>query len=190
MDPEVHLLASDRALLDRALPRGVATLALSCAEDPELVRLVRRHARRVAPEIPVRMVAKLETGAALTAWRSLAAEADSLWLCRGDLAAELGLAMLPAATRRLLAEALPDTPLLVAGEVLYHMTVSPRPTRSEACHLADLIAAGVAGFVLSDETALGPHGPEAVAWIRRLEAGEQAGDQRPEAGEADLDGRG
>jgi pyruvate kinase len=170
VDPEVHLLASDRALLDRALPRGVTTLALSCAEDPELLRLVRRHARRVAPNLPVRMVAKLETSAALAAWRPLGSEADALWLCRGDLGAEMGLERLPAAVRRLLAEALPDTPLLVAGEVLYHMTVGPRPTRSELCHVADLITSGVAGFVLSDETAIGPHGPEAVGWLRRLEA--------------------
>ena len=32
-----------------------------------------------------------------------------------------------------------------------------------------LMAAGVAGFVLSDETAVGPHGVETVRWIRRLE---------------------
>ncbi|MFH1467411.1 MAG: pyruvate kinase [Pseudomonadota bacterium] len=172
VDGEVHLLASDRTLLDHALPRGVTTLALSCAEDPELLRLVRRHARRVAPDLPVRVVAKLETGAGLAAWQPLGAEADALWLCRGDLGAELGLTRFPAAQRRLLAEALPSTPLLVAGEVLYHMTVGPRPTRSELSHVADLIAAGVAGFVFSDETALGPHGPEAVGWIRRIEAGE------------------
>jgi pyruvate kinase len=170
IDPEVHLLANDRALLDRALGRGVQTLAVSCAADPELVRLVRRHARRAAPNLPVRVCAKIEQAAAIERWATLAAEADALWFCRGDLGAEIGPEHVPTAQRRLLAEALPDTPLLVAGQVLQHLTAAPHPTRSEICHAADLVVAGVAGFVLSDETALGPHGPEAVLWLRRIEA--------------------
>ena len=56
----------------------------------------------------------------------------------------------------------------MAGQVLHHLTVSPRPTRSEACHVAELVWRGIDGFVLSDETATGPHGPEAVRWLRRL----------------------
>jgi pyruvate kinase len=37
------------------------------------------------------------------------------------------------------------------------MTASPIPTRSEVCHLFDLLRAGYAGVVLSDETAIGQH---------------------------------
>ena len=48
------------------------------------------------------------------------------------------------------------------------MTVSPRPTRSEVCHVGDLVERGVAGFVLSDETATGAHGPEAVRVLRQI----------------------
>ena len=81
----------------------------------------------------------------------------------GDLGAEVGLARLPALQRRLLDATLGRTTVFVAGQVLHHMTVSPRPTRSEVCHVGDLVERGVAGFVLSDETATGPHGPEAVA---------------------------
>ncbi len=170
LDLEVHVLPSDRTLLDAALGRGVQALAVSYARNPDLLRLVRRHARNAAPDSAVRVYAKIEQPAAIDAWKMLADSADALWLCRGDLGAEVGLEHLPALQRRLLSEALPDTPLFVAGQVLHHLTASPRPTRSEACHVADLVVAGAAGFVLSDETAMGPHGPAAVRWIRKLAA--------------------
>jgi pyruvate kinase len=34
--------------------------------------------------------------------------------------------------------------------------------------VGDLVDRGVAGFVLSDETATGPHGPEAVSVLRQI----------------------
>ena len=46
-------------------------------------------------------------------------------------------------------------PVLMAGQVLEHLTRHPEPTRSEVCHLFDLVARGFAGIVLSDETAIG-----------------------------------
>jgi pyruvate kinase len=170
VDLEVHLLPSDRALLERAVKRGVQTLAVSYARHPDLLRLVRRYARNAAPGQPVHVIAKLEQPAALEAWSVLAEASDALWFCRGDLGAEVGIEGLPALQRRTLALALPEAKLLVAGQVLHHMCHSPRPTRSEACHVSDLVEAGVAGFVLSDETALGEHGPEAVRWLKRLYA--------------------
>lgn len=170
LDLEVHVLPSDRTLLDAALAKGVRSLAVSYARNPDMLRLVRRYARNAAPDAAVRVYAKIEQPGAVDAWKVLADAADALWFCRGDLGAEAGLERLPALQRRLLAQALPDTPLFMAGQVLHHLTTSPRPTRSEACHVADLLWAGVCGFVLSDETATGPHGPEAVRWLRKLYA--------------------
>ena len=50
----------------------------------------------------------------------------------------------------------------MAGQVLEHLTEHPEPTRSEVCHLSDLVARGYAGIVLSDETAIGRHPVRAV----------------------------
>jgi pyruvate kinase len=50
-------------------------------------------------------------------------------------------------------------PVLMAGQVLEHLTSHSEPTRSEVCHLFDLIERGYSGVVLSDETAVG-HDPE------------------------------
>lgn len=102
------------------------------------------------------LIAKLERAEALADVDSIAAAADELWLCRGDLGAELGLPEMARRTHHFTGQVrqLP-VPSLMAGQVLEHMTGSPTPTRSEICHLYDALQAGYAGFVLSDETAVG-----------------------------------
>jgi pyruvate kinase len=57
-------------------------------------------------------------------------------------------------------------PVLLAGQVLEHMTGHPTPTRSEICHLYDALERGYAGVVLSDETAVGRHPVESVRFAR------------------------
>ena len=52
--------------------------------------------------------------------------------------------------------------MLTAGQVLEHLTAHRDPTRSELCHLHDLVTRGDAGIVLSDETAIGRHPVHAV----------------------------
>jgi pyruvate kinase len=158
-----RLLDNDRALVTVALDLGIETVAVSYAATPGVLRAAQEATGR-----SLALVAKLEQPEALERVEDLLAASDALWLCRGDLGAEVGLARLPALQRRLLDATLGRAPVLVAGQVLHHMTASPRPTRSEVCHVADLLERGVAGFVLSDETAAGPHGPEAVRWLRRI----------------------
>ncbi len=50
-----------------------------------------------------------------------------------------------------------SAPAILAGQVLEHMTTFPQPTRSELCHLFDILEDGYAGVVLSDETAVGDY---------------------------------
>ncbi len=163
--PDARLLPHDRDLLEQALGLGLRSFALSYTCSPAQLQAVRALA---APH-RIQLAAKLEQPAAVRTHSALSGHADALWLCRGDLGAEVGLERLPALQHELLERLEPaDPPLLIAGQVLHHLTRSPRPTRSEVCHAADLRRAGAAGFVLSDETAIGPHGPEAVAWLKRL----------------------
>ncbi len=174
LPPAEDLLPRDRELLGAAIDLGVRHLAVSYATAPRLLERVREAAAEQGAA-DVTLHAKIEQPDAIEALAGLADAADTLWLCRGDLGAEVGLARLPRLQRRVLDEVPLDTPLFVAGQVLHHLTVSPRPTRAEACQVAELVWRGVAGFVLSDETARGPHGPEAVAWLKRLVEAAQEG---------------
>jgi len=104
------------------------------------------------------LIAKLERETAVEDAAGISRFSDELWLCRGDLGAEMGLKAMAGAVYRFsnrLAE-LP-VPVLLAGQVLEHMTVSPVPTRAEVCSLHDALERGYRGVVLSDETAVGEY---------------------------------
>ncbi len=112
---------------------------------------------------PAHLIAKLERALALADVGAIAAQSDELWLCRGDLGAEMGLKGMAEAVHEL-GQRIMDIhkPVLMAGQVLEHMTISATPTRSEICYLYDALAAGYAGVVLSDEAAVGNFGVESV----------------------------
>jgi pyruvate kinase len=102
------------------------------------------------------LIAKLERRQAMREAVEIAVSANELWVCRGDLGAEVGLKAL-AETVLDFADLLPriNVPVIMAGQVLEHMTRQPAPTRSEICYLYETLQRGYQGFVLSDEAAIG-----------------------------------
>lgn len=102
------------------------------------------------------LVAKLERGTALDDAARIAQFCEAVWLCRGDLGAEVGLPGMAAAAHRF-GQHVRDLPVpaLLAGQVLEHMTSYSTPTRAEVCGIYDARMLGYAGVVLSDETAVG-----------------------------------
>jgi pyruvate kinase len=102
------------------------------------------------------LIAKLERQPAVDQADEIARLVDEVWLCRGDLGAELGLReMAAAASRFTQTVGSISKPAILAGQVLEHMTAFPVPTRAEVCGLYDALAQGYQGIVLSDETAVG-----------------------------------
>ena len=105
-----------------------------------------------------RLIAKLERPEAMAAAVEIGARADEIWVCRGDLGTEVGATEMARLVHRFYG-IIPRlrVPAVMAGQVLEHMTDCPEPTRSEVCHLHDLLAGGFDGVVLSDEVAVGSH---------------------------------
>jgi len=102
------------------------------------------------------LIAKLERQPAVDEAGQIAMSADELWLCRGDLGAELGAWAMAAAAFRFSEQVRTlRVPVLLAGQVFEHMTEHQAPTRSELCAAYDALMKGYRGFVLSDETAIG-----------------------------------
>lgn len=118
-----------------------------------------------SPALPP--ILKVERQEAMDNLEELANLGSPLWICRGDLGAQLGLAHMARQVGRVNPRALP-VPVLMAGQVLEHLTTHRTPTRSEVCHLWDLRERGYAGVVLSDETAIGAHPVETTHLARRL----------------------
>jgi pyruvate kinase len=157
------LTAADAARLEAVRGLPGLQVAWSFALDGREAEWV----RAVLPGTPV--VAKIERLEALGELPGMAGRVDALWVCRGDLGEQLG----PAALARFVGSFAPaelPRPVLMAGQVLEHLTEHVEPTRSEVCHLYDLYQRGYAGVVLSDETAIGrspAHAVERAAWLLR-----------------------
>ncbi len=150
-----RLTARDLEAIGISRQYGVGSFAFSFMADGSEAEWV----RRAAPGC--RVIGKVERREATADLRAIAARVDAVWICRGDLGAQFG----PAGLARFVASVSPrdlGVPVLMAGQVLEHLARHPEPTRSEVCHLFDLALRGYAGFVLSDETAVGDDPVNAV----------------------------
>jgi pyruvate kinase len=104
------------------------------------------------------VIAKLERKTALEEVSRISLFSDELWLCRGDLGAEMGQSAMAEAVYEFSNKVGGITkPVLLAGQVLEHMTMCPVPTRTEVCYLHDALVRGYKGIILSDETAVGKY---------------------------------
>ena len=141
----------DRAILDQTRHFPYVRYAISYLRDAAEMRKYRAHFGDTAY-----LIAKLERQPAVDEAQLIAAIADELWLCRGDLGAELGLRAMAEAVH-CFSGTLGNLPIpaLLAGQVLEHMTGRPTPTRSEVCTLYEALIKDYRGFVLSDEAAIG-----------------------------------
>jgi pyruvate kinase len=147
------LQAKDRAILEQTSSLPFIRYAISYVRDAIEMD---RYRALFGPQ-PY-LIAKIERQPAAREALEIAQHADELWLCRGDLGAELGMKAM-AETVHGFAE-IPGrspVPVLLAGQVLEHMVAHPEPTRSEVNFLYEALCQGYAGVVLSDETAIGDH---------------------------------
>ena len=152
-----QLNRKDRRVVELARSYPFVRYALSYVKDAVEMNSYRRVFSRREGEARY-LIAKLERASALEEAEEIARTADELWICRGDLGAELG----PAAMAERLFYFLPripdiPKPVFLAGQVLEHMSAHPAPTRSEISYLYDALQRGFAGIVLSDETAVGAY---------------------------------
>jgi pyruvate kinase len=157
----IDLTEADQRTISHCLSLDGVDFAVSFATDGSEAAWVRRR----APDR--RVILKIERREAIANLPELAQQADELWICRGDLGAQLGLSSMASLVASIDPRQHP-VPILMAGQVLEHLSQHEVPTRSEVCHLHDLVVRGYAGIVLSDETAIGAAPESATRWAARL----------------------
>jgi pyruvate kinase len=145
------LSAKDRAIVEMTRSTPYIRYAISYIKDALEMEKYRELVGK-----SIYLIAKLERQTALDDALKIAHIADELWVCRGDLGAELGLGALAEQVFQF-SNCVADIPkpVLMAGQVLEHMTEHTTPTRSEVCYLYECLIRGYQGIVLSDETAIG-----------------------------------
>jgi pyruvate kinase len=116
-----------------------------------------------------KIIAKIETKAAVANIEEIVLAADSVMVARGDLAIETLPESVPIVQRKIISLGVQHArPTIVATQMLASMTETPEPTRAEVSDVATAVLVGTDCVMLSDETANGKYPIEAVAVMKRV----------------------
>jgi pyruvate kinase len=110
----------------------------------------------------VRLIAKIETMAAMDALEEIVAEADAVMVARGDLGIDCPLEDVPHLQKQIIRAAVDaGVPVITATQMMESMITAPAPTRAEVSDIANAVFDGTDAVMLSAETAIG-HDPALV----------------------------
>jgi len=115
------------------------------------------------------LVAKIERAEAITALDEIIDASDAIMVARGDLAVEVGDAVVPALQKRMIRLAREQNKLVItATQMMESMIENPIPTRAEVSDVANAVLDGTDAVMLSGETAAGRYPAETVAAMARV----------------------
>lgn len=116
-----------------------------------------------------KVIAKVETKAAVDNVEDIVRASDVVMIARGDLAVETEAESVPIVQRKIIGLGQRyTTPTIVATQMLDSMTDSSEPTRAEVSDIATAVIVGADCVMLSDETASGKYPIEAVKTMKRV----------------------
>jgi pyruvate kinase len=163
--------------LIEAVARHADWVAVSFVRTPEELDTVRDA---LGPDGP-RLMAKIETRAAVEHLDDLLAVADGVMVARGDLGIDFPIEDVPHLQKRIIrACAARGLPVITATQMLESMVTAPTPTRAEATDVANAVVDGTDALMLSAETAIGHDPALTVATMARIAArAEQFDDLHP-----------
>jgi len=114
-------------------------------------------------------VAKIERAEAIPALDDILDATDCIMVARGDLAVEVGDAVVPALQKRMIRMARDKNRITItATQMMESMISNPIPTRAEVSDVANAVLDGTDAVMLSAETAAGQHPVETVAAMARV----------------------
>lgn len=161
------LTAKDKKDIAYGSTQDIDYVALSFVQTAEDIEHLRRQLKNLGSN--AKIIAKVETAAAVENVESIVRATDAVMIARGDLAVETPLESVPIVQRRIIGLGLQYAkPTIVATQMLASMTDTPEPTRAEVSDVATAVLVGADCVMLSDETANGKYPIEAVATMRRV----------------------
>jgi pyruvate kinase len=114
-------------------------------------------------------VAKIERAEAIPALEDILEASDCIMVARGDLAVEVGDAVVPALQKRMIRMAHEKKRgIITATQMMESMIENPIPTRAEVSDVANAVLDGTDAVMLSAETATGKYPVETVAAMARV----------------------
>jgi pyruvate kinase len=142
-------------------------LAVSFPRSGADIRVARNLLREAGGK--ALMVAKIERAEAIGALDDILTESDAIMVARGDLAVEVGDAVVPALQKNMIRAARKkNKAAITATQMMESMVSSPVPTRAEVSDVANAVLDGTDAVMLSAETAAGQFPVETVTAMARV----------------------
>ena len=165
----------DDLRLVEEVARDADWVAVSLVRKPdELVRV-----REALGDHGPRLMAKIETRAAVDHLDDLLDVADGVMVARGDLGIDFPIEDVPHLQKRIIrASGARGLPVVTATQMLESMVTAPSPTRAEASDVANAVVDGSDALMLSAETAIGRRPARAVETMARIAARTEEFDDR------------
>ncbi len=161
------ITAKDRADLLFGTTQDIDYVAMSfiqSADDIVSLRLLLKGMNSNA-----KIIAKIETKAAIDNLEAIINESDAVMVARGDLAVETPAESVPIMQRKIIGLGHKHAkPTIVATHMLASMTETPEPTRAEVSDVATAVIVGADAVMLSEETASGKFPVESVKTMKRV----------------------
>ena len=166
------LTDKDRADVKTALDAGADFIALSFVNGAEDIRELRGEILGSS----ARIIAKIETLAAIDHLEEIVDAADAVMVARGDLGVEAGVSRVPLLQKRIIQAANDRGRMVItATQMLESMIDTPEPTRAEASDVANAVIDGTSCVMLSGETAVGKYPVETIEQMAAIALDAQDG---------------
>jgi pyruvate kinase len=155
------LTAKDRRDVLFGIHHEVDYIALSFVQTKkdilDLKKILTQHNSKA------KIIAKIETTAAIENLSEILDVADGAMVARGDMAVEVGVERVPLIQKTIIKECTRrGKPVITATQMLDSMEKSPTPTRAEVSDVANAILDGSDAIMLSSESAIGKYPVETI----------------------------
>jgi pyruvate kinase len=161
------ITAKDRTDLVYGSAQDIDYVALSFVQTADDINRLRKLLKSL--NMNAKIIAKIETKAAVTNLEAIVVAADAVMIARGDLAVETPAESVPIVQREIIGLGQRYAkPTIVATQMLASMSDDPDPTRAEVSDVATAVIVGSDCVMLSDETASGRYPIEAVQTMKRI----------------------
>ena len=159
--------SKDKRDLDYICSQSFDWLAVSFVSSAKDVKTVKNYLEKKKVDLPI--ISKIEASRSIENIDQIISSSDGVMIARGDLGVEFPLEEVPFLQKKIISKAQEKSKIvIVATQMLEHMTISPYPTRSEVNDIYVSASAKVDSVMLSGETANGAYPILAVETMDKI----------------------